>query len=268
MAPLLVFSSACAVDVSTGPPSPAAPTLDLAAFELIDMSYGYGEQTLFWPTATQRFELDEVAYGTSEGGYFYSAYDFCAPEHGGTHLDAPRHFAEQGWTSEQIPLERLITPAVVIDVSAAASQDRDYRATADDVESWEAEHGRVPAGATAYLRTGWGSRWPDALSYLGDDVPGDASNLHFPSFGEDAARLLVERGVVALGVDTASIDYGPTADFPVHRLANADNVLGLENVARLGELPPTGAWTIALPMKIEGGSGGPARVVGLVPRAP
>jgi kynurenine formamidase len=233
---------------------------------MVDMSWGYGPKTLFWPTATQRFDLRTVSYGMSEGGYFYSAYDFCAPEHGGTHLDAPRHFSEQGWTADEIPLNRLFTPAVVIDVSEQAALDRDYRLTENDVQNWERLHGLIPSGSTVYLRTGWGDRWPDALLYLGDDTPGDASNLHFPSYGVDATRLLLERGVVALGVDTASIDFGPSKDFPVHRLANGANIIGLENVAGLENLPAKGAWTLALPMKIENGSGAPARILGLVPR--
>ena len=244
----------------------ATPALNLKNFRMVDMSWGYGPETLFWPTASQRFDLRTVAYGTSEGGYFYSAYDFCAPEHGGTHLDAPRHFSEHGWTADEIPLDRLFTPAVVIDVTQQTALDRDYRLTEQDVERWERTHGRIPSGSTVYLRTGWGVRWPDALLYLGDDTPGDASNLHFPSYGLKATRLLLERGVVALGVDTASIDFGPSKDFPVHRLANGANILGLENVAGLEELPARGAWTLALPMKIENGSGAPARILGLVPR--
>ena len=257
----------CAAEVAdeAAPDRESLPVLGIADYRRIDLSWGYGGDTLFWPTTTQRFDLQEVAYGPAEGGYFYSAYNFCAPEHGGTHLDAPRHFAENGWTADEIPLDRLLTPAVVIDVSEQATADRDYRLTVADVDAWEAEHGPVPAGATVYLRTGWGSRWPDALDYLGDDTPGDASNLHFPSYGEEAARRLVERGVVALGVDTASIDYGASTDFIVHQVANGANVIGLENVAHLEELPPTGAWTVALPMKIVGGSGGPVRIVALVP---
>ena len=149
-------------------------------------------------------------------------------------------------------------------VSAAAEQDADYRLTADDVLAWEAVHGAAPSGAIVLLRTGWSERWPDALEYLGDDAPGDASNLHFPSYGAEAARLLVEeRGVAALGVDTASIDHGPSADFIVHRIAAAANVVGLENLTNLDQLPPTGAWIVALPMNIADGSGGPVRVVAL-----
>ena len=115
------------------------------------------------------------------------------------------------------------------------------------------------------LRTGWSRRWPDRKSYFGDDTPGDASKLHFPSFGEAAAKLLVEeRKAAALGVDTASIDYGQSKDFAVHRIAAARNVPGLENLMSLERLSPTGSIVFALPMKIEGGSGGPVRVVALL----
>lgn len=264
---LIVVACGGGPAVDSPPAAAEAPGLDLSGYRLVDMSWSYGPDTLFWPTATQRFELDEVSYGISEGGYFYSAYNFCLPEHGGTHLDAPRHFAEEGWTSDQIPVERMIAPAVVIDASAQAANERDYRLTRADVESWEAENGPVPPGAIVLLRTGWSKYWPDALAYLGDDTVGDASDLHFPSYGEEAARLLVERGVVAIGIDTASIDYGPSQDFIVHQVVTAADVMGLENVAHLDELPATGAWVIALPMKIAGGSGGPARIVALVPRA-
>jgi len=240
--------------------------LDLSRFQVVDLTWEHGSRTLFWPTSTMGFEHEQVSYGPTAGGYFYAAYNFCTPEHGGTHLDAPVHFAEDGWTADEIPLERLITPAVVIDVTDRTSSNHDYRLSVPDVERWEERHGPVPAGSTVFLRTGWGRHWPDALSYLGDDTPGDASNLHFPSYGEEAVRLLLQRGVFALGVDTASIDHGASKDFIVHRIAHAENVLGLENVAHLEQLPPTGAWTLALPMKIENGSGGPLRLVGLVPR--
>ena len=163
-------------------------------------------------------------------------------------------------------MEQLIAPAVVIDVSAKAAADPDYRLTTEDVRAWETKHGPIQKGTIVLLRTGWGKRWPDRKRYLGDDKPGDASNLHFPSYGAEAARYLVEqRKVGVLGVDTASIDHGPSKDFIVHQIANGANVPGLENVASLEEVPETGAWVIALPMKIAGGSGGPVRIVALVP---
>jgi kynurenine formamidase len=166
-----------------------------------------------------------------------------------------------------VPLERLIAQAVVIDVADRAAADPDYRLTPEDVAGFERDHGSIAAGTIVLLRTGWSARWPDAKRYLGDDRRGDASNLHFPSYGVEAARLLVEqRRVAALGADVASIDYGRSTDFMVHRLAAAQGVPGLENLTNLDRLPPTGAVVVALPIKIAGGSGGPARVVALVPR--
>ena len=234
---------------------------------LPDLTHAFGPSTLFWPTATTGFIHEQLSYGPTPGGWFYSAYSYAAPEHGGTHLDAPIHFDKNGATGDRVPVEQFIGPAVVIDVTAQAAKDPDYRLTRADVPDWEARHGRIPRGAMVVLRTGWASRWPDAKGYLGDDTPGDASQLHFPSYGEDAAGLLVtERQVAALGADVASIDYGASTDFIVHRIAAAAGVRGLENLANLSALPLSGATIIALPMKIENGSGGPLRAIALVPR--
>jgi kynurenine formamidase len=244
-----------------------SPIVDLSKSRLIDLTHPYNAQTIYWPTAPSRFHLETLAHGPTPGGYFYSSYSFSTPEHGGTHLDAPAHFSEQGRTADQVPLEQLIAPAVVIDVSSAASSDPDYRLSPEDVATFERQHGLIEAGTIVLLRTGWSRRWPDVKSYLGDDTPGDASKLRFPSYGEASARLLVEdRRVAAVGVDTASIDYGRSSDFLVHRLAAARQVPGLENLTNLDQVPPIGALVIALPIKIEGGSGGPVRVVAVVPR--
>ena len=241
-------------------------SFDLSKYTIVDLSHAYGPSTVFWPTSPTKFVLEKLAYGKTEGGFFYAANTLCTPEHGGTHLDAPIHFSESGQTTEQIPLERLIAAAVVIDVTGRAAADRDYRATRDDVLTFEKAHGTIEQGTIVLLRTGWSRHWPHANAYLGDDTPGDASKLSFPSFGADAARLLVEeRGVAAIGIDTASIDSGRSTDFQVHRIAAAKNVPGLENLTSLDRLPPRGALVIALPMKIEGGSGGPLRAVALVP---
>jgi kynurenine formamidase len=241
--------------------------MELDRYRMVDLTHAYNAETIYWPTSPSRFEMATLAEGKTAGGWYYSAYAVCTPEHGGTHLDAPVHFAADGLSTDELPLADLIAPAVVIDVSARAEEDRNYRLTVQDVLEFESEYGRIPDGTVVLLRTGWSRHWPDVRAYLGDDTPGDSSNLSFPSFGAGAARLLVEeRGVAMLGVDTASIDFGASGDFPVHRIAAAKNVAGLENLTNLHQLPPTGAVVIALPMKIEGGSGGPARVVALVPR--
>lgn len=244
----------------------AHPAPSLATAKRVDLTHPFDERTLYWPTSPTSFALTKLSAGQTPGGWFYSANSFCAPEHGGTHLDAPHHFSEEGATAERIPLSRLIAPAAVIDIRAKCTADADYRLTRPDVEAWEAAHGPIAPGTIVLLRTGWSARWPDRKRYLGDDRPGDASNLHFPSFGEDAASFLIgDRRVAALGVDTASVDYGPSKDFPVHRLAGAADVPGFENVANLDHVPETGAWVVALPMMIAGGSGGPLRIVALVP---
>jgi kynurenine formamidase len=262
-APLL-FLVACAA--AAGALAGERP-LDLATAEVVDLTYTFDETTLFWPTSPSKFELERLHFGPTPGGFFYASNTFCTPEHGGTHFDAPIHFAEGQRTTDQVPPRQLIAPAVVIDVGAQSAADADYRLGVADVKAWEAKHGLVPPGAIVLLRTGWGARWPDRRRYFGDDTPGDASKLHFPSYGEPAAKLLVEeRRVGALGVDTASIDHGPSTTFPVHRLAAARDVPGFENVANLDKLPERGAWIVALPMKVGGGSGGPLRIVALVNR--
>ena len=245
-----------------------APPLDLAGFELVDLTHPFNEETLYWPTSPTRFQLERLACGPTGAGYFFAANALCTPEHGGTHLDAPIHFSAVGRTTDRIPLAQLIGPAVVIDVSEDAAADRDYRLRADDVLAFERTYGKIQPGALVLLRTGWSRRWPERKAYLGDDTPGDASRLHFPSYGEAATRLLVEqREVGMLGVDTASIDYGPSREFIVHRIAAARNVPALENLMNLERLPAYGALVVALPMKIEGGSGGPVRVIALLPKA-
>ncbi|HJR63863.1 MAG TPA: cyclase family protein [Gemmatimonadaceae bacterium] len=259
--------TAVAVLFQVGVSGASAQTIDLAKSRIVDLTHPLNERTLYWPTSPSTFELERLAHGQTPGGYFYSANTFSAPEHGGTHLDAPIHFSERGQTSDQIPLDRLLGPAVVIDISAKTAANPDYRLTPDDVSEFERRHGRIGAGAIVLLRTGWSRHWPNRRAYFGDDTPGDASKLHFPSYGVEAARLLVEqRRVAALGIDAASIDYGPSTDFMVHRIAAAANVPGLENLTALDQVPATGAIVIALPIKIEGGSGGPVRIVALVPR--
>jgi kynurenine formamidase len=257
-----VLAAATREDKGAGPSSAG---LDVSKARVVDLTHAFDEKTIYWPNSPTTFKLTKLSDGTTEGGFYYRMNSFCAPEHGGTHLDAPSHFSKDGWAADQIPLSKLVAPGVVLDVSKQAEADADYRLTAADVREWEKKHGAIPSGAIVLLRTGWGKRWPDRKRYLGDDTPGEVSRLHFPSYGKDSAELLVgERRVAALGVDTASIDHGPSKNFIVHQIANGANVPGLENVANLEEVPETSAWIVALPMKIAGGSGGPLRIIALV----
>ena len=244
-----------------------AQPLELSRYRMVDLTHPFNANTIYWPTDTAGFKHQQLFYGVTPQGFFYSAFSITTAEHGGTHLDAPIHFSDSGQTADRVPLERLIAAAVVIDVTAKAAANPDYLLTPEDVRQFEARHGRIPRGSAVLLRTDWSRKWPDRKAYLGDDTPGDASRLHFPSYGEEAATLLVnDRHVAALGADVASIDFGPSREFPVHRIAAAANVPGFENLTNLNQLPPTGAIIVALPVKIEGGSGGPLRAVALVPR--
>jgi len=233
--------------------------------QIVDLTHAFGADTIYWPTDTRGFQFEQLASGESDAGFYYSANAFCTAEHGGTHMDAPIHFAKDGLDVSEVPLTDLVGPAVVIDIEDKAANNADYRLTLTDIETHETRHGRIPDGSIVLLRTGWSQRWPDAQAYLGDDTPGDASKLSFPSYGEEAATFLIEaRSVPVLGIDTASIDYGRSTDFPVHRIAGAHQVSGLENLANLDALPITGFTVIALPIKIAGGSGGPVRVIALL----
>ncbi len=232
----------------------------------IDLTHDFSAETIYWPTA-RPFSLEVVSAERTPAGYYYAANDFSASEHGGTHLDAPVHFAEGRHTADQIPLQRLVGPAAVVDVSAQAEADRDYRVDARALGRWESEHGRVDERTIVLIRTGWSSRWPDKVRYLGTARTGPEAvrELHFPGIDSSAARWLAERRVKAVGIDTPSIDYGQSTTFDTHQILFAQNIPAFENVAHLDRLPATGAFVVALPMKIRGGSGGPLRIAAVVP---
>jgi kynurenine formamidase len=233
--------------------------------KLVDLTYSLDAQTVFWPT-NRPFTREKTAWGRTANGYWYASGDFSMSEHGGTHIDAPIHFAEGRLAVDEIPLQKLIAPAIVVDVRPAVQQDNDYRLTVRDLEMWEARHGVIPPGALVLMFTGWGQSWPDKVRYLGSQTPSDPKTLHFPGFSKEAAEFLVkERRVDGIGLDTPSIDYGPSQDFVVHQVINGANRYGLENIANLGKLPPKGAIVVALPIKIKGGTGGPVRIIGILP---
>ncbi|HVN39838.1 MAG TPA: cyclase family protein [Myxococcota bacterium] len=247
----------------------AACARPLPREELVDLTHPFDASTIYWPTE-ESFVLEGAPGGVTEGGYYYEAHRFRAAEHGGTHLDAPIHLHAGGEHVDEIPLEHLVAPGVVIDVQAACFDDRDHEIGVADLQAWEKQNGEIPRGGIVLFYTGTSRYWPDREAYLGTTARGQeaVSSLHFPGLGADAARwLIAERGVVAVGIDTASIDRGPSRRFETHQTLFAANVPAFENVAALELLPPRGFRIAALPMKIGGGSGAPLRIVAFVPRS-
>jgi len=229
----------------------------------IDLTHEFSSETLYWPTA-ESFTLETEFHGQTPKGYFYAANRYRASEHGGTHIDAPIHFAEGHKTVDQLTIDQLIGAAVVVDVSARAQKDADHQIAVADLKAWEQRYNQIPNGAIVLFHTGFARHWPDAKKYLGTDEKGAeaVAKLHFPGLHPDAARWLVsERPIKAVGIDTASIDYGQSTLFESHRILFEKDIPAFENVAALHQLPATGAYVIALPMKIKGGSGGPLRIV-------
>jgi kynurenine formamidase len=230
--------------------------------EWVDLSYDFSEQTIYWVEA-DGFRKETVVEGQNEKGYYYSAYKFSTPEHGGTHLDAPRHFAEGKQTVDEVPLANLTGAAVKIDVSAQAAANRDYQIAVDDLTNWEKQNGEIPPGGIVLFETGYGKFWGDRRQYMGTDGTGDQK--HFPGLGREAAQWLIQnRRVKAVGIDTASIDFGQSQTFDTHVALMTQNVPAFENVANLDKIPSKGANVVALPMKIKGGSGAPLRIVALI----
>jgi len=266
LAPNHCIAAASGLALLLGAALAGADSFDPSRSRLVDLTHPFNVNTVYWPTSPSGFSYAPIANGRTEGGWYYSAGAFQAPEHGGTHIDAPVHFKEGGASLDQIALDRLVAPLAVIDVSSQAMGNPDYELQLSDITTYESRHGPIKRGTIVLMRTGWSRRWPDKRDYLGDDTPGEVSGLHFPGFGEEAMRVLVEqRLVAAVGLDTASLDPGKSSDFKAHRIAAGGGVPGFENLTNLDQVPAKGAWLMALPMKIEGGSGGPLRAVAMVP---
>jgi kynurenine formamidase len=232
---------------------------------VVDLTHTIDKGSPYWPEESPGTPFHtSIAATYQKDGYF--ARNISIPEHFGTHMDAPIHFDPEGLSVNRIPVGKFIAPAVMIDVSADVKSNADYRVTAKDIENWIKIHGTIPSGAVVLVRTGWGYRWPSQEKYMNADAKGV---LHFPGLSLEAARYLLEHAhPVAVGIDTASIDYGASKDFPVHHLTMSHGLYHLENVANLDKLPPSGFGVIALPLKLGGGSGSPARVLALIPEEP
>jgi kynurenine formamidase len=252
--------SASAQTKNASSPASCLREISEGSTRVVDMTYAINDKLPAWPGSGRTFEAKTMATPEKDG---YFGRSFWMLEHYGTHLDAPAHFPPGKLYLDQIPADRLFGPAVVIDVRDEVNKDPEYRLRVMRVEKWEAQHGRIAKGSIVLLRTGWSSRWPDQERYRNMDASGV---MHFPGFSVEAAKLLIERGAVGLGVDTLSIDYGPSKDFDVHRVDLPAGLYNLENLANLDQLPESGASLIVAPIKLEGGSGGPVRVFAILPK--
>lgn len=235
----------------------------------IDLSHSFDSNTLYWPTSPS-FKLDTVSEGMTQKGYYYSAYSFCMAEHGGTHLDAPVHFAEGRESVDEISLEKLTGEGILIDVSEKALADPDYLVTVSDFTDWEAVNGMRVDNKIVFLKTGYAQYWPDREKYMGTSElgPDAVPLLHFPGLSPEAATWLTEnRSIKAIGLDTPSIDYGQSDNFSAHRILFEKNIPAFENLALTDELPSVGFYVVALPIKIAGGSGAPMRIVTFLPKS-
>ncbi len=233
----------------------------------IDLTHAFSEDTIYWPTA-DLFKKTVVFHGHTEAGFYYTANNFSGAEHGGTHVDAPIHFHENRNTVDQIPVEQLIGPGVIVRINGKVKRDRNYQLSVQDIRDWEQEYGVIEEGSILLIDTGMGKYWPNRKEYMGTDKRGEegVKELQFPGIHPDTAKFLsTKRKIKAVGLDTPSIDFGGSKLFETHRILFEKNIPGLENVANLDKLPIKGSMIIALPMKIEGGSGSPVRIVAFIP---
>lgn len=243
-------------------------TGDVREGSILDMTYHFGNDSVYWPTG-KSFKSERVFWGINDAGWWYASNDYGANEHGGTHVDAPIHFAKNGRTIDQIPLDEWIGPAVKIDVTKQCEKNRDYRLTVDDIKHFEKKYGPIPGGAWVLMYTGIGTRYyPDKKKVLGTDKTGKEAVhvLSFPGFSVESAEFLVkERKIRGIGLDTPSIDYGKSKDFPVHRVICEADKLAIENIANLDNMPANRAFLYAIPIPIKNGTGAPARVFAILP---
>jgi kynurenine formamidase len=236
----------------------------LAGARVIDLTHAINDHLPPWPGDTKSFEALPNATIEHDG---YFTRSFWMLEHYGTHLDAPAHFPPGKTTVDQIPAERLIGPAVILDIREESrrkpANSADYRLPVARIELWEKAHGPIPAGAVALLRTGCAEYWPHADRYRGMD---SAGTMHFPGFSVESIKYLLSKKISGIGADAMSVDPGDSKNYEVHHLALGSDLFQLENLANVDALPESGAWLIVAPIKLEGGSGAPCRVFAIVPQ--
>jgi kynurenine formamidase len=237
------------------PAPPKRPSKTLRYDHVVGLSHVLSPETPIWP-GFEPIKITPVKQHDKDGFYLNQ---WTLHEHHGTHLDAPIHFAKGKWGTDDLPDDTLICPAAVIDVRDRARGKPDAEVTPDDLKRWERRHGRIPQGAAVLMLSGWEARIGDQSAYRNQD---DKGVLHFPGFHKEAVEwLLKERQINGIGVDTLSLDHGASQDFAVHYLLLPANKWGIENLAQLAKIPPSGATLFVGVPKVKGASGGPTRVI-------
>ncbi len=226
---------------------------------VVDLSHVFGTGAPTYPAfnAPHRGSV----YTVEANGFYAQMWSFA--EHTGTHIDAPGHFIAGGELVDAIPPDRFVGPAVVIDIAARAEEDADTQVTPDDLAAWESENGEIPPGAIVFMHSGWEARFGDVAAFRNF---GDDGAMHFPGFHVEAAQMLVEeRDIMGIGVDTLSLDLGSSATYDTHYAILGAGLWGLENVANLTAIKGAGATVVVGVPRFEQGSGGPCRVLALLP---
>ncbi len=269
LATFMILTSACGGAQTTSTSSATSPTTAAASDQtpgaphairysrVVDLTHAIHDDMAFWPGGVPFHKTKLADYDQG-----YLLYKFEMGENTGTHVDAPAHFIEGKTSIDTIPPDKLVAPAVVIDIQAETATDPDYQLTPADITAWEAEHGPIPAGTLVILNTGWHRRFDDMARYVNMD---ESQVMRFPGYGQESVELLVERDVAGIGIDTLSIDHGPSPDFPSHRVMLKAGKYQVENLANLDALPPTGATVIVAVLPVRGGSQAQARVLAFVP---
>lgn len=248
-----------AFSASTSQGRGSGATKQFAFRNITDLTHPLSPQFPVFPAFEQMKVKTRVTF--EDDGFYARTWE--VGEHTGTHMDAPAHFAAGAGirTVDEIPAVDLVVPLVVIDIEKRAANDHDAELNVDDIVAYERQHGRIPTGAAVCMYTGWETRVHDAHDFLNADSGG---TLHFPGFSSEAANFLAtERDVVGIGVDTISLDFGPSTDFRAHYEVLSRNKWGLECLANLAEVPRAGALLFVGAPKVVDGSGGPCRVLAL-----
>jgi kynurenine formamidase len=250
----LYVSAAAASAGIAATPAEAAPVRPTRFSNVLDLTHILGPETPLFSDEDPSFSIKPFV--THESGYYGNVIAYW--EHVGTHMDAPIHFDPKGLFVDQIEPQNLVVPAVVINITAKAERDPDALVTPDDIRAYERRYGRIPANAAVLLASGWGARIGSKITHRNADASGV---MHFPGFGKEAVDfLLAERSVAGIGVDTLSLDHGPSTTFAVHYSWLSAAKWGLENLANLEAIPPSGATLFVGAPRIASGSGGPSRV--------